>query len=32
MRQGRYRIVYAVHDEERSVTAVKVGHGKDIYR
>jgi len=32
IRQGRYRIVYAVHDEERTVTVVKVGHRKDIYR
>jgi len=32
LRQGRYRIVYAVQDEERSVTVVKVGHRKDIYR
>jgi len=30
--QGRYRIVYAVQDEERTVTVVKVGHRKDIYR
>ena len=32
LRQGRYRIVYAVQDEERTVTIVKVGHRKDIYR
>ena len=32
MRQGRYRIVYAIQDEERAVTVVKVGHRKDIYR
>ena len=32
MRQGRYRIVYSVEDEERTVTVVKVGHRKDIYR
>jgi mRNA interferase RelE/StbE len=32
LRQGRYRMVYAVQDEERSVTVVKVGHRKDIYR
>jgi mRNA interferase RelE/StbE len=32
LRQGRYRIVYAIQDEERSVTVVKVGHRKDIYR
>jgi len=32
MRQGRYRIVYAVQDEERTVTVVKIGHRKDVYR
>jgi mRNA interferase RelE/StbE len=30
--QGRYLIVYAVQDEERTVTVVKVGHREDIYR
>jgi mRNA interferase RelE/StbE len=32
LRQGRYRIVYAIEDESHSVTVVKVGHRKDIYR
>lgn len=32
LRQGRYRIVYAVRDEEQAVTVFKVGHRKDIYR
>jgi len=32
LRQGRYRIIYAVQDEERTVTVVKVGHRRDIYR
>ena len=32
LRQGRYRIVYAIQDKERTVTVVKVGHRKDIYR
>ena len=32
LRQGRYRIVYAIQDKERAVTVVKVGHRKDIYR
>jgi mRNA interferase RelE/StbE len=32
MRQGRYRVLYSVEDEERTVTIVKVGHRKDIYR
>ena len=32
VRQGAYRVVYAVDDEERSVLVVKVGHRKDVYR
>ena len=32
VRQGRYRIVYAVQDEEGTVIVVKVGHRKDVYR
>jgi mRNA interferase RelE/StbE len=32
LRQGRYRIVYAVQDGEHAVTVVKVGHRKDVYR
>jgi mRNA interferase RelE/StbE len=32
LRQGRYRIVYAVQEEERAITVVKVGHRRDIYR
>jgi len=32
LRQGRYRIVYAVQDEARIVIVVKVGHRKNIYR
>ncbi len=32
LRQGRYRIVYAVQNEERTVTVVNVAHRKDIYR
>jgi len=32
VRQGRYRIVYAVQAEERTVIVVKVGHRKDVYR
>ncbi len=32
VRQGRYRIVYSVDDEERSVIVVKIGHRKDVYR
>ena len=32
IRQGTYRVVYAVHDNELVVYVVKVGHHKDIYR
>lgn len=32
IRQGDYRIVYAVDDRERVVRVVKVGHRKDVYR
>ncbi len=32
IRQGEYRIVYAVADEELIVYVVKVGHRKDVYR
>jgi len=32
VRQGRYRIIYSVQDEELTVWVVKVGHRKDVYR
>jgi mRNA interferase RelE/StbE len=32
VRQGRYRIVYAVDDAARLVDVVKIGHRKEIYR
>jgi mRNA interferase RelE/StbE len=32
VRQGRYRIVYSINDDELTVWIVKVGHRKDIYR
>ena len=32
LRQGRYRIIYSVHDQELVVFVVKVGHRKDVYR
>ncbi|NIN70419.1 MAG: type II toxin-antitoxin system RelE/ParE family toxin [Gemmatimonadetes bacterium] len=31
-RQGCYRVVYSVDDDEHVVLVVKVGHRKDIYR
>ena len=32
IRQGQFRVVYAVDDASRSVEAVKVGHRREIYR
>ncbi len=32
LRQGSYRIVYAVDDDQRSVLIIKVGHRKDVYQ
>ena len=32
IRQGCYRIVYSVFDDEIVVEIVKVGHRKDVYR
>ena len=32
VRQGRYRVVYSVDDDEGVVLVVKVGHRKDVYR
>ena len=32
LRQGRYRIVYSIQDDELTVWVVKVGHRKQIYR
>ena len=32
LRQGRYRILYSIQDDELSVWVVKVGHRKNVYR
>jgi len=32
LRQGRYRIVYSIQDDELTIWIVMVGHRKDIYR
>jgi mRNA interferase RelE/StbE len=32
LRQGRYRIVYSIQDDELTVWVVKVTHRKHIYR
>jgi mRNA interferase RelE/StbE len=32
LRQGRYRILYSIQDDELSIWIVKVGHRTDVYR
>jgi mRNA interferase RelE/StbE len=32
IRQGNYRILYLIEDEIITVTIVKVGHRRDVYR
>ena len=32
IRQGDYRMVYAIDDDARVVTLVKVGHRREVYR
>ena len=32
VRQGRYRILYAIEDQDLLVQVVKVGQRKDVYR
>lgn len=32
IRQGPYRIVYSISDEELTVLVVKVGHRREVYR
>ena len=32
VRQGNYRVVYSITDEELLVFVVKIGHRKDVYR
>ena len=32
LRQGKYRIVYSIQDNELTVWIVKIGHRKDLYR
>lgn len=32
LRQGDYRVVYAVDDEQRIVEVVKIGHRREVYR
>ena len=32
VRQGRYRILYAIEDQDLIVQVIKVGHRQDVYR
>ena len=32
LRQGRYRIVYSIHDDELTIWVVKIDHRKGLYR
>jgi mRNA interferase RelE/StbE len=32
IRQGSYRVVYAIDDEARAVEVFKVGHRREVYR
>jgi mRNA interferase RelE/StbE len=32
VRQGHYRVLYSVDDSAPSITIVKIGHRRDVYR
>ena len=32
LRQGDYRVVYSVDDDQATVVIVKIGHRRDVYR
>jgi len=32
LRQGDHRVLYSVDDSEQSVTVIKIGHRRDVYR
>lgn len=32
VRQGRYRVIYSIQDDELTVWVVKVAHRKEVYR
>ena len=32
LRQGDYRVLYSVDDDETAVVIVKIGHHRDVYR
>lgn len=32
VRQGAYRVLYAVNDQEQTVLVIKIGHRREVYR
>ena len=32
LRQGNYRILYEIVDHDHTVTVIKIGHRRDVYR
>lgn len=32
IRQGQYRVVFAIDDDAQTVLVVKIGHRRDVYR
>jgi mRNA interferase RelE/StbE len=32
LRQGRYRIIYSIQDDELTIWVVKIGHRREVYR
>lgn len=32
VRQGQYRVVYAIDDASRTIDVIKVGHRREVYR
>jgi mRNA interferase RelE/StbE len=32
IRQGNYRVLYSVHDQELIILVIKVGHRREVYR
>lgn len=32
VRQGNYRVVYSINDQQRLVVVTKVGHRREVYR
>ena len=32
IREGDYRLVYHIDDEEKTITVVRIGHRRDVYR